>query len=254
VPTISPDSEPADPGHHLAGGWRSEFRDGILAILPAVLACIPFALVLGAFAVQKGLGALDVGLFSAFVFAGGAQFLAVELWTNPAPWAALAFAVLLVNLRHVLMSASIAPKLSAFPRWLRPLALFFLADELWAMAEQRAASRTLTPAFWFGMATALFGNWLVFSVAGTVIGARIADPKMLGFDIAFTAIFVALIAGFWRGRSSFVVVAVAAGVSVAVKLLVPGAWYVIAGALAGVLAAAAMHAPPQPAGEESPLP
>jgi 4-azaleucine resistance transporter AzlC len=232
-----------------------EFRDGALAILPAATAAAPFGLVLGAYAAQKGLGALEVGLFSGLVFAGSAQFLAVELWTNPAPWAALALAVLLMNLRHVLMSASLAPKLGRFRPWQKFLAMFVMADEVWAIAEGRAAQRPLTPAFYAGMGTILFGNWLLFTVLGTVLGAIISDPKVFGFDIAFTAIFVALIAGFWRGSSSAAVIAASALVAVAVKLTVPGAWYVIAGALAGVAVAAAIGAPPRTQEDwEAPLP
>jgi 4-azaleucine resistance transporter AzlC len=234
--------------------WR-EFRQGVVAIFPATAAAIPFGMVLGAAAAQKGLSILEVGLFSTLVFAGAAQFLAVELWTSPAPWAALAFAVLLVNLRHVLMSASIVPKLSGFPRWLRPVALFFLADEVWAMGEARAAGRTLTVPFYFGMAALIGGSWVVFSMLGTVLGAYVADPKVYGFDIAFTAIFVALIAGFWRGYGSAAVVMASALAAVAVKLTVPGAWYVIAGALAGCAVAALLHRPPLPAAvDEAPLP
>lgn len=236
------------------GFWR-ELRQGAAAIAPATVAAAPFGLVLGAYAVPKGLDAVDVGAFSSLVFAGGAQFLAIELWTNPAPWAALAFAVLLVNLRHILMSASIAPKLGAFPRWARPVAVFFLADEIWAMAEARAAERTLTPAFYFGMAATLFLNWVLFTVLGTLVGTSIADPKVYGFDIAFTAIFVALIAGFWRGASSAAVVVASALVAVAVKLTVPGAWYVVAGAFAGVAVAAIIHKPARPAAaDEATLP
>lgn len=234
--------------------WR-EFGQGAIAIFPATAAAIPFALVLGAAAAQKGLSALEVGLFSTMVFAGASQFLAVELWTNPAPWGALAFAVLLVNLRHVLMSASIVPKLSSFPAWTRPAALFFLADEVWAMAEARAVRKKLTPAFYFGMAALIASNWIVFSVLGMVLGGYVADPKVYGFDIAFTAIFVALIAGFWRGAPSAAVVVASAVAAVTVKLLVPGAWYVIAGALAGCAVAAVLHQPPLPVEvEEAPLP
>jgi 4-azaleucine resistance transporter AzlC len=234
--------------------WR-DVRAGIVAIFPATAAAIPFGMVFGAAAAQKGLTAVEVGAFSTAVFAGAAQFLAVELWTDPAPWAALAFAVLLVNLRHILMSASLAPKLSDFPRWLRPVALFFMADEVWAMAEARAAEQRLTPAFYFGMAVLIGPSWIIFSVVGTYLGTYIADPKTYGFDIAFTAIFVALIAGFWRGASSAAVVAASAIVAVVVKLMVPGAWYVIAGALAGCAVAAALHRPALPAAPDSePLP
>ena len=67
----------------------SEFRAGLVAIVPATLAVIPFALIFGAAAAQKGLSPLELGLMSALVFAGGSQFVAVDLWSDPAPWLAL---------------------------------------------------------------------------------------------------------------------------------------------------------------------
>jgi 4-azaleucine resistance transporter AzlC len=230
-----------------------EFRDGVAAILPAALAVIPFGLMLGAAAAQKGLSAADVALFSGLVFAGGAQFVAVELWTEPAPWAALALAVLLVNLRHVLMGASIAGKLRRFPAWVRPLAMFFLTDEGWAMSEARAVQRPLTPGYYFGIAAMLYGNWLVWTVLGTQLGALIEDPAVFGFDIAFTALFVALIAGFWRGTTTAAVVVASALAAIAAQALIPGTWYVLVGALAGVAVGALLSADDGRPEGESPI-
>jgi 4-azaleucine resistance transporter AzlC len=226
-----------------------EFRDGVVAVLPAALAVIPFGLMLGAAAAQKGLSPAEVALFSGLVFAGGAQFVAVELWTEPAPWAALALAVFLVNLRHVLMGASIGGKLGRFPAWLRPPAMFFLTDEGWALSEARAVQRPLTPGYYFGIAAMLYGNWLAWTVLGTRLGALIEDPAVFGFDIAFTALFVALIAGFWRGAPTGAVVAVSALAAVAAHAFIPGAWYVLVGALAGVFVGALVADDGRPEGE-----
>lgn len=235
--------------HEAASPPAREFRDGMAAILPAALAVIPFGLMLGAAAAQKGLSAAEVALFSGLVFAGGAQFVAVELWTEPAPWAALALAVFLVNLRHVLMGASIAGKLGRFPAWLRPPAMFFLTDEGWAMSEARAVHRPLTPAFYFGVAALLYGNWFLWTVLGTQLGALIEDPAVFGFDIAFTALFVALIASFWRGSTTAAVVVASALSAVAARAFIPGAWYVLVGALAGVAVGALMADDGRPEGE-----
>src|SRR3954471_15241326 len=90
--------------------FRREFRAGLRDIAPVAVAALPIGLLFGAVAAAKGLSALEVGLMSAFVFAGGAQFAAIEAWAHPAPIAALAFATLLINARHVLMGASLGPK------------------------------------------------------------------------------------------------------------------------------------------------
>lgn len=218
---------------------KSEVGAGLVAILPAVLAVYPFGLLLGQQAAAKGLSVLEVLAMSSFVFAGSAQFLAVGLWETPVAALSLALAALLINLRHVLMGASLAAKLGDFGR-LRLLAVHLMADEVWAVAERRALARPLTPAFWFAAGLFLFLNWQVSTVAGAIFGSLIDDPGRYGLDFAFVAIFIALALGFRKGWRTAPVVAVAAAVGVLVHATLPGAWYVIAGALAGVAAAACL--------------
>lgn len=220
---------------------RADFAAGVAAILPAVVAGVPFGLLLGALATERGLALGEVGLMSAFVFAGSSQFVALNTWTMPPAVVAIGLATLVINLRHVLMSASIRPRLAHWPAWLRAPALLLLADEIWAFAEARAAKGVLSPAFYAGLALPLYGAWLAATLAGAALGRLVEDPKTLGFDFAFIAIFIGLIAGF-RHRPGFTVTAVAAGGTAAlVHLTLPGVWSIAAGAVAGMVAAAVTH-------------
>ncbi|WP_075217143.1 AzlC family ABC transporter permease [Mongoliimonas terrestris] len=220
----------------------ADARAGVADVLPATLAVIPFALLLGSQAAQKGLSALDMLAMSSIVFAGGSQFLAVGLWSDPAPWATLALAAFLINLRHVLMGASLAHKLGRFTALQRFAGAHLMTDETWALAERRALDRPLTPAYWFASGAVLFVSWQVFTVLGTILGGLVAEPERYGIDFAFPAVFIALALGFWTGWRTAPVMAASALTAVAVHALVPGAWSVIAGAFAG-LAAAVLTAP-----------
>jgi 4-azaleucine resistance transporter AzlC len=219
----------------------SERRAGILAILPAAVAAVPFALLLGQQAVAKGLSPLEVFAMSAIVFAGSAQFLAVELWTDPTPVLALTLSALLINLRHVLMGASVAGKIGGFGS-LRWTGAFLMTDEQWAVVERRALTHPVTPAYWFGAGLFLYLVWQASTVTGAVLGAFIADPARYGLDFAFPAIFIALTAGFWKGWRTAPVIAASAAAAIVVHRTLPGAWFVIAGALAGMAAAVATAA------------
>lgn len=217
----------------------AEARAGAVAILPVTVAVVPFALLLGALAAEKGLSPLEVALMSALVFAGGSQFVALDLWTTPAAWVTLGAAALLVNLRHILMGASIAPKMAGFHPVARALALLLLADEIWAMAEQRAATTArLTPAYYAGLAGVLYVNWVALTTAGAVVGARFGDPADYGFDFAFTAIFIGLLAGFRQTRGFLPTIAAAGLAAVAARAVLPGPVSIAVGAAAGVLVAA----------------
>jgi 4-azaleucine resistance transporter AzlC len=217
--------------------WR-EARAGLRDIAPAVIAAAPIGLVYGALAVSKGMSPLEVGLMSALVFAGGSQFAAVELWAQPVPVLTIVLSTLLINSRLLLMSASLAPKARHLGTWQRWFCFYVLADENWAFAEQRAARHNLTAPYFVAMCSVFFLNWVVFSVAGAVLGPLLGDPARFGGDFVFTALFIGLIAGFWRGASSGLIIAAAGLVSAFVWATIGSPWHVPAGALAGIAVAA----------------
>ena len=216
---------------------RVDFWGGARMMLPLTVAVAPIGLIFGVSAAAKGLSVAEAGLMSALVFAGGSQFVALDIWTHPASWVALGLAALVVNIRHVLLSMSIGRKLDAFPVWLRYLSMLVLADEIWAMAEKRAWGASLTPAWFSGLAIPFYLTWVATGIIGAALGTSIGDPAALGLDFAFTAVFIALVAGFWKGRETGLILLASAVASVAVHAMVPGAWYIAAGALAGITAA-----------------
>ena len=228
---------------------REEFRDGVITIAPLELAGTPFGLIFGAAAVQAGLSPGESVLMSATMFAGSAQFLAVSLWSNPAPWLWLAFAVLLINLRHVLMAASLARKMERFQPWQRWLAAFVLGDETWAMAERRALSRPLTPAFYAGMGVTTYVWWVVATAVGAIAGSFIPEPQRFGLDFAFPAVVIWIVLGFAKSWHAAPVVAASAVVALLTHRFVEGTWFVVAGGLAGMIVAVLLPAPKQAADE-----
>ncbi|SMD07216.1 AzlC family ABC transporter permease [Rhizobium sp. RU36D] len=216
-----------------------EFQDGIRAILPLVLAVLPIGFVFGTVATGNGLSPLETVLMSALVFAGGSQFVAMDLWSHPAAWSALGFAALLVNLRHMLMGASLARSLGGFRSWQKLPALLIMADENWAMAEARARKVPLTPAFYFGLSLPFYASWVLASLGGALFGTLLGDVAVYGLDFAFPAVFIVLLMGFWKGRETGLILLASAVASLSVHSLVAGAWYIAAGALAGLVVAVA---------------
>ncbi len=219
----------------------SEFLLGIRAFFPLIFAATPIGLLFGALAAQKGLSPLEVLLMGSFVFAGGSQFLALDLWSEPLPWLTIALSTWLINLRHVLMSTSLAPKLTHWTTRQRYLGFFILADEVWALSEQRATKTQTTFGYYLGVGITLFLTWQISTVAGSLIGSVLGDPARYGLDFAFTALFICLVMSFWQGRKTGVVLAASGLAAVFTHTYVPGAWYIIAGAAAGVVAAAIQY-------------
>lgn len=234
----------ADMTSSARGGSSAEFRRGVTSCAPVLFGTIPYALVLGAQAAQKGLSVVEVPLMTGLNFAGGSEFAAIQLWTSPPHVLLIVAITFLVNSRHLLMGAALAPFLRDLPRRKVFPALFLMCDESWALGLADARRRFeagIFPAFglryYLGAALAMYVTWVVFTTTGALLGPLLGDVQAYGFDMAFAAVFLVLLRGMWTGfaaaRPWFVSLVVAA----LTYLMVPGAWYVAAGALSGLLAA-----------------
>ena len=112
---------------------QQEFKRGIKDVLPIMIGIIPFGLILGAQAGQKGMSVLETVMMMGLNFAGGSEFAAVNLWTSPLPVLLIIATTAMINSRHILMGAAMAPLLRHLPlRKVLP-ALFMMTDESWAM-------------------------------------------------------------------------------------------------------------------------
>ena len=217
-------------------------RAGIIASLPITLSVFAYGVVFGLLARQAGLHLIDAMLMSSLVYAGSAQFVALDLWTLPLPIEALVVTTLIINLRHILMGAALRPWFGSLPPILAYGSMFFLVDENWALSMREFVRGGRNVGFFIGSGVAIFCAWVGATATGFTIGGAIRDPAELGLDFAFTAVFISLLVGLWRGRRDFVPWLVAALVAVAAARYLPGKWYIVMGGLAGTAAGALVTA------------
>ena len=212
-----------------------DFLSGVAEVAPVMVAYIPIGLLWGTLAAAKGLSPLEALMMSVIVFAGSAQFVAVDMWHDPVPVLLLTFTALIVNIRHVLMSASLSRHIDAIPRVLQPIVAYFLTDESWALAERRAQQEPLTLAFYLGVSLPLAATWWIATGTGAMLGRALGDPSAIGLDFAFSAMFISILMGFWKGPSTAGVLVASGAVAAATHLVFDGPWYIMAGGLAGAL-------------------
>lgn len=219
---------------------RSQFLRGARLFLPVAVSIAAYGLVWGVLAGQAGMSVGEVALMSGLVFAGASQFVALDMWVpGQLPIVPIIVAVAIVNLRLLLMTATLQPLAHGAPRrWALP-AMHMVADENWAMTMAEVQRGGGSLAFLVGTGTVSWCAWLGSTLIGRLAGSAIADPTQYGLDFAFTATFLALLFGMWRGRGDLLPWLVAGVVAVATARLVPGNWYIIAGGLSGSLAGAA---------------
>jgi predicted branched-subunit amino acid permease len=127
----------------------AEFLRGVRSFLPLAISIAAYGVVWGVLAGQAGLSVLDVLLMCGLVFAGASQFVALDMWdTTALPVASIIISVMIVNLRLMLMSATIRPVIAHLPRWRRILAIALISDEQWALAMTEASKGRGSAAYW----------------------------------------------------------------------------------------------------------
>jgi predicted branched-subunit amino acid permease len=219
---------------------RAGFLRGLRSALPLTVGLIPFGLVVGVLAEAKGLSMLEIALMSALVYAGTAQILALEGWSETAPILAATLAAGAVNLRFALMGPSLAPWFDALKGWKRWLSVAGIVDHAWALslADMRAGRHDAM--FYLGVATMLWAAWLVTTIIGHAMGAVVALPPGHPLFFAAPACLIALLVPVWRGLGVDVLPwSVAAATSLLVTPMLPNpALAVVVGAVAGSLAGA----------------
>ena len=119
--------------------------------------------------------------------------------------------------------------------------MYILTDEAWALLERKALTQPLTLGYYLGVAFPLWPTWFMSSAIGAFIGKQLPDPALIGLDFAFAAMFIAILAGFWKGPRTGAVIIASAVVAVLAKTYLSGAWYIVLGGLAGVAVAALLH-------------
>lgn len=211
---------------------------GVRLTLPLTVSVAAYGTVFGVLTRRADLSLAESLLMSGIVTAGTSQFVAVDLFASGATLLAIVFTTLLVNLRHLLMGASLRPWFAPLPKRQAYGSLHFLSDESWAltMAEYDRGQRDA--AFLIGSGATLFAAWIAATGIGHLAGAAIGDPTTLGLDFAFAAVFAALLVGMYKGRADLLPWLTGAAVAVLADWLLPGNWYVLVGGVAGCLVGA----------------
>ncbi len=216
---------------------------GVRRAIPLAISVFAIGLVFGVLAKQAKLSIVQSLLMSGLVYAGASQFVALSLWTAvPLPVTAIILTTFVVNLRHLLMGASLRPWFARLPPAKIYTSLFFMVDESWALTMSNFAAGGRDGAFLLGSGLILFVAWVGGTLVGQTVGSLIQNPAQWGLDFVFTAVFTALLIGMWKGKSNILPWAVAAAVAVAAAHWLPGKWYILLGGIAGSVVGAMTNA------------
>lgn len=211
-------------------------KHGALSILPLALGAAVYGFAFGLLAAQVGFPWWGVGLMSGFVHAGSSQIVAVEQFATTGTVLGAVLAGAALNLRYIGIIASLSDMLDGLSLRAKLLAIHITGDENWALTmAERAKSPDVGAAFLLGSGFVMIFVWTASTTAGALVGAVLPDLERFGLGFAFTAAFIAMARGLWRGHPQVLPWALAAGATVAaVSLGMPKAYGIIVGALIGL--------------------
>ncbi len=170
-------------------GWKS----GVSQAVPIVLGYVPIGLAFGVLAQKASISTLNALLMSLLVYAGSAQLIAVGLFASGVPPFSIILTTFVVNLRHLLMSAAVAPFLRQWHKVRLAAFAYQLTDETFAVHSARFASVGPNQAEVFATNVTAQASWALGTLLGAIVGRAIADVKLLGLDYALPAMFIALL-------------------------------------------------------------
>ena len=240
---------------------RAARRQLVLDGLGIIVSAAGFGFVYGLTARTAGhFSPIEAMAMSLIAFGGAAQFAAIGFVTTGLSWPVIGLLTFLLNARHVLYSAALAPWFRGRSMAERALAAHLLTDESFALAiaQFRRIGRFDAVGYWYPAIVTTLIPWNVATFAGVMLGDAIIEPSRFGIDVIFPAAMAGLTVGLISGRRELVAALAGAAIGVASSLAISPTIGIIAGGVLGPLAG--LIVPPAatgaggPGGRETPLP
>jgi 4-azaleucine resistance transporter AzlC len=210
------------------------FWAGVRAELPLLIGVFPFGLIYGALALNAGLSNAAAQLMSSIVFAGSSQFITAQLVHEATPGLVIVLTIAVVNLRHMLYSASLAPYISSLPMRWKALLSYLLTDEAYAATVIHYENEGVTPfGHWFflGAGFSLWFTWQASTAVGIFLGAAI--PESWSLDFALPLTFIAMVVPVLKNQPA-IAASLSAGMVALIAYPLPYRLGLILAALVGI--------------------
>lgn len=192
------------------------FVRGLRDSVPMLVGIGPFGIIFGTLAGVGGLTLWQAVGMSMFVYAGSAQFIVISLMGAGAGAVVILLTTFIVNLRHVLYSATLQPQVQRLPQRWRLLLAFWLTDETFAIVQRHYLVHGRTPLahwYWLGVASSLYACWVSSSLVGVLFGQTFPDMAKWGLEFAMLATFIGIVVPLLRNQPQIAAALVAGAVA-----------------------------------------
>lgn len=183
---------------------------GVISGLPIVIGYLPVAVAFGLLSKTVHVSFKDTFLFSSVVFAGASQFMALDLIKAGMATGSILLAAFLLNLRHLMMSASLSVKLKGIKKAWLPFVAFGVTDETFSVAS--LTDKNLSTAYLIALQAVSYGSWVCGTVIGYLVGSILPVSVQNSLGIGLYAMFTAILVPEIRKSSNVLFLALTAGI------------------------------------------
>ena len=170
------------------------FKQGVKDCTPTIIGYLSVSFACGIVGAAAGLNALEMFLLALLVYSGAGQFIICGLIAAGTPVGAIVFTIFVVNLRHFLLCASLAPTFSKYSMFKNIRFGALVTDEVFGTAMTKILQKEpITDKWMKGLTLAAYSSWVIGCVLGVICGKWIKNPSVFGVDFALSAMFVALL-------------------------------------------------------------
>lgn len=171
---------------------RSVVKQAVIDALPLYLPAIPFALVIGLAIVESGINPFIGWSGSWLIFGGAAQLTLITLLGTGTALIAAIGAALVVNARHIMYSAALAPPFQSQPRWMQLLGPYFLIDQVFALASLRNMDEPrVFRTYYLAVGATFWVLWQITTALGLLAGPVV--PAAWNLKFAVPILFLGLV-------------------------------------------------------------
>ncbi|NMB13613.1 MAG: AzlC family ABC transporter permease [Firmicutes bacterium] len=170
---------------------KNEIMEGLLIAFPVLIGYLPSALAFGLLAKNNGLSFIDTILFSIMVYAGASQFMALDLLSAGVGYGSIILATFLLNLRHIMMSASLSVHFKEFEMRYLPLIAFGITDETFSVSSFNKEKISLPFILVFYILA--HTTWWLGTAMGYLIGEVLPTSLQSSLSVGLYALFAALL-------------------------------------------------------------
>ncbi|PCK22968.1 branched-chain amino acid ABC transporter permease [Bacillus pumilus] len=179
---------------HIPSAGHEPFLEGVKDCVPTLLGYMSIGFAFGIVGISAQLSIWDIALLSIFIYAGASQFIICALLVTGSPLSAIIFTTFIVNLRHLLLSLTLAPHFTRYSVKQNIGFGLLLTDESFGVAMNKLAQQGKLNNRWMhGLNVTAYLCWIAACTLGGIFGYWISNPEALGLDFALSAMFAALL-------------------------------------------------------------